>query len=119
MIGNLLSVPEWCKEGNFYKNFTETIPNPLDNYKEYLSDMTENLGIPLEYYQKRDIKCEFIFFTQELVTDKTNRSISKIHDLNNVKGFLLKTLNYWVGDDEDILWAKNDDDLLSILLKDI
>ena len=73
----------------------------------------------LSFYQKRDIKCEFIFFTQELVTDKTNRSISKIHDLNNVKGFLLKTLDYWVGDDEDILWAKNDDDLLSILLKDI
>ena len=73
----------------------------------------------LNCYQKRNIKCEFIFFTQKIVLDNSQRSIIKIHDLNNVKGFILNTLEYWVGDDEDVLWARKDDDLFSILIKDI
>lgn len=73
----------------------------------------------LNFYKEKNIKCEFIFFTQKIVTDKSNRAITKIHDSNNIKGFLLKTLEFWVGDDEDVLWARKDDDLLSELLRDI
>ena len=73
----------------------------------------------LSYYQKREIKCEFIFFIQEIVQDKSQRSLEKIHDSNNIKGFLLNTLELWAGDDEDVLWAKNDDDLLSKMIQQI
>lgn len=73
----------------------------------------------LSYYQKRNIKCEFIFFTQEIVTENFQRSITKIHDSDNVKGFLLKTLEFWAGDDEDVLWARNDDDLFVNMIQQI
>lgn len=73
----------------------------------------------LRYYQNRQIKCEFIFFTQEIVAEKSERSITKIHDQNNVKGFKLKTLDFWAGDDDDVLWAKKDDDLFAIMLTEI
>jgi len=73
----------------------------------------------LKFYQKKGIDCDFIFFTQEIVTENSQRSITKIHDTKNVKGYMLKTLELWVGDDEEVLWARKDDDLLSQMIQEI
>jgi len=73
----------------------------------------------LSYYQKKGIKCEFIFFTQEIVFKKEERNLTKIHDSNNVKGFILKTLEVWAGDDDDAFWARRDDDLITKMIKEI
>lgn len=73
----------------------------------------------LNLYKNKGISCEFIFFIQEIVAEDPQRAITKIHDANNVKGFLLKTLELWAGDDEDVLWAKKDDDLLSEMIQQI
>ncbi len=73
----------------------------------------------LYLYEKKGIRCGFIFFTQEIVAEISKRSITKIHDSKNVKGYLLKTLELWAGDDQDVLWARNDDDLLSEMIKEI
>lgn len=73
----------------------------------------------LSYYKRREIKCEFIFFTQEIVSKSTERQLLKIHDSENIKGYILKTLEYWAGDDEDFLWARKDDDLLTEMIKEI
>jgi hypothetical protein len=73
----------------------------------------------LSYYQKKGIKCEFIFFTQSIISKKEERNLIKIHDLNNVKGYILKTLEIWAGDNQDIFWARKDDDLLAKMIKEI
>ena len=73
----------------------------------------------LKFYQKKGIDCDFIFFTQEIVTENSQRSITKIHDTKNVRGYMLKTLELWVGDDEEVLWARKDDDLLSQMIQEI
>ncbi|WP_298553314.1 DUF1796 family putative cysteine peptidase [uncultured Algibacter sp.] len=70
-------------------------------------------------YQKKGVKCEFIFFTQEIILNKEERDIIKIHDENSVKGYSLKTLEIWQGDDQDVFWARKDDDLISKMIKDI
>lgn len=73
----------------------------------------------LSYYQERNIKCKFIFFTQEIISKKEERTLTKIHDSNNVKGFIFKTLEVWAGDDQDVFWARKDDDLLAKMMKEI
>lgn len=73
----------------------------------------------LKFYQKKGIDCDFIFFTQEIVSENSKRSITKIHDTKNVRGYMLKTLELWVGDDEEVLWARKDDDLLSQMIQEI
>lgn len=73
----------------------------------------------LGYYQKKGIKCEFIFFTQNLVSKRRERSLLKVHDSNNVRGYVLKTLDTWAGEDQDLFWARNDDDLIAKMIKEI
>lgn len=73
----------------------------------------------LSYYQQRGIKCQFIFFTQNIISKKEERSLTKVHDSNNVKGYILQTLETWAGDDQDIFWARKDDDLLTRMIKEI
>ncbi|WP_405569735.1 DUF1796 family putative cysteine peptidase [Winogradskyella sp. Asnod2-B02-A] len=73
----------------------------------------------LAYYQKRNIKCEFIFFTQDVILNQEERSVIKVHDTNNIKGYVFKTLDAWGGDDPDLLWARKDDDLIKEMIKEI
>ncbi len=73
----------------------------------------------LSYYQKKGIKCEFVFFTQDIISRKEERELTKIHDSNNVKGYILKTLEIWEGNDDDTFWARKDDDLITKMLKEI
>ena len=72
----------------------------------------------LSCYQERGIKCEFIFFTQNIITENKERSLTKIHDFNKVKGYVLKTLEVWGGADQDIFWARKDDDLIKQMIQD-
>lgn len=73
----------------------------------------------LSLYQNKGIKCEFIFFSQSIISKKKERSLIKIHDSNNVKGYIFKTLEIWGGDNQDIFWAKKDDDLITKMIKEI
>lgn len=73
----------------------------------------------LSYYQRKAIKCEFIFFTQEIISKKEERSLIKVYNFNNIKGYVLKTLEVWAGDDQDLFWARKDDDLITKMIKEI
>lgn len=73
----------------------------------------------LSLYQNKGISCNLIFFSQEIISEASQRSITKIYDAKNVKGYLLKTLELWAGDNEDVLWARKDDDLLAIMIEEM
>lgn len=73
----------------------------------------------LSFYQKRGIKCDFIFFTQEIVLKREEREIIKVFNSNNIKGYIFKTLDLWAGDDQEVFWARKDDDLIKKMLKEI
>jgi len=90
-----------------------------NNKNQQISSIVKKASEFLSYYEKRKITCEFIFFTQEIVADKSERSIQQVHNANNVTGYVLKTLEVWEGDDQEILWAKKDDDLLAKMISDI
>ena len=90
-----------------------------DNANKDLNKIIKKASEFLAYYQKRNIKCEFIFFTQDIISNEADRSIIKVHDANNIRGYVFKTLNIWGGDDPDLLWARTDDDLIRKMIKEI
>lgn len=72
----------------------------------------------LKLYQDRGIQCKLYFFFQDIVNEEIERSIVKTHNSKNVKGYCLNTLELWAGDDDEILWARKDDDLIAIMIGD-
>ncbi|WP_299123551.1 DUF1796 family putative cysteine peptidase [uncultured Winogradskyella sp.] len=73
----------------------------------------------LSFYQQKGIKCEFVFFTQNIISNKKERSLMKIYDSRHIRGYVLNTLENWAGDDHDLFWARKDDDLLKQMIKEI
>lgn len=73
----------------------------------------------LGYYQLRNIKCKFIFFTQEIISNIEERNILRIHNSQYVKGYILRTLDLWEGENQDLFWARKDDDLFAKMIKEI
>jgi hypothetical protein len=41
-----------------------------------------------------------------------------VRDTKKIKGYELRTLEVWAGDDEEVFWARKDDDLLSKMIKE-
>ncbi len=89
-----------------------------NNENKYFDLLIRKLQELLAFYQAKGIRSEMIFFTQEIIARTDERALVKIHDTRNIKGFVLKTLETWAGDDEDVFWARKDDDLLSGMIKD-
>lgn len=71
-----------------------------------------------EIYESRHNKVFIHMFTQVIVNDSSERKIS--HDVvRGIDVYKLYTLNEWTGDDDDILWARCDDDLILEMIKGI
>lgn len=68
-------------------------------------------------YNVNNKKSEIIVFTQKLVKKSEERKLEKYHIDKTIKVFILHTLDIWQGDDNNILWAKNDEDLLAEMLR--
>lgn len=73
----------------------------------------------LSFYTRKDIDCEFIFFTQEIVPLSGDRELLKIADSHRLKGYLLRTLEHWAGNNQDVFWGRKDDDLFAKMFSDI
>ncbi|MCC6600944.1 MAG: hypothetical protein IT223_09760 [Crocinitomicaceae bacterium] len=66
-------------------------------------------------YSTSNIQSEIICFTQKIIKNSNERKL--IHEiLNGIHFFTFYTLNEWAGDDEDIFWARNDEDLIAEMI---
>lgn len=68
------------------------------------------------FYKLNGHKCFMIVFTQNIINDDNRRGIyySKVSD--TVHFFELSTLHNWQGDNQDIFWARVDDDLIQKMI---
>ncbi len=66
----------------------------------------------LSYYQINNKKCEITIFTQNKVDSLEERRTEVIKYSENIRAYIFHTLHFWSGDDQDIFWARNDDDLI-------
>ena len=71
-----------------------------------------------QIYEKRNNSVHMFVFTQKLVNDKNKRRVEK-QLVNGIHIFDFYTLKEWAGSDQDVFWARNDDDLLKEMIDDI
>ncbi len=69
-------------------------------------------------YEKQCEKVYLIAFTQNLVSSEQDRKVEKKY-IDGIYMYYFSTLNVWAGDNQDIFWARCDDDLISQMIHDI
>ena len=69
-------------------------------------------------YEKQCEKVYLIAFTQKIVSSEQERKVEKKY-IDGIYMYYFYTLNVWTGDNENIFWAKCDDDLINQMIQDI
>ena len=69
-------------------------------------------------YEARNNHVQIYIFGQERVSSNNDRTVI-CKEANGIKIYTFYTQNIWEGNDNDIFWAKCDDDLLQVMIDDI
>lgn len=84
-----------------------------------------NLGLLVSHfeeikqiYEARNNQVQIIIFTQKIVSTKEERRAEST-EINGIKVFIFHTLNVWEGGNQEIFWARCDDDLLKVMIDEI
>jgi len=64
-----------------------------------------------EIYSTEKIKSEIICFTQKNISNFDERKVSYSRE-KEIHFFVFNTMNEWAGDDQEIFWARCDEDLI-------
>ena len=65
-----------------------------------------------DFYSRGERGCRVVVFTQAIVDHPDKRDVVEVAASDTVSAYVLKTLEVWCGDDQDVFWARKDDDLL-------
>jgi hypothetical protein len=84
--------------------------------KNQKTDITQ-INLKLEefrqFYKAEATTCYVAFFYQTIINDKSERRLEARINEGNILEFNYYTELLWGGNDQDVFWAKNDDDLIS------
>ena len=69
-------------------------------------------------YEKRSNKVRIILFYQEIIPDYASRRV-ECSQYKNIDIFKYYTQNEWAGEEQNLLWARCDNDLLETMIKAI
>lgn len=86
--------------------------------KTDMSLLVHHLNELAEIYESRQNKVTVFAFYQIIVSNAVERKVES-YSVGNVHMYKFYTLNEWAGTNDDIFWAKCDDDLLKIMVNDI
>jgi hypothetical protein len=123
---------DWVEKKEFVKTFERRISRTQENIgdknfvflyhhrhteKSDIQLLTKKLNEFKSIFEVNNKRCYVILFYQNIVSDSSEREISMKNEDNGVIEFILHTQNTWEGDDQDIFWARNDDDLIKEMIK--
>lgn len=66
----------------------------------------------LNFYLINNCKCELIIFTQNIVNNFNDRGVNKTEHNKNIQIYTFNTMAIWGGTNDDLFWARTDDDLI-------
>jgi len=69
----------------------------------------------VEFYAIADGDSRFIVFGQEIVERFEDRGIHRVDHSDRVVSFVMQSMEPWEGDDDDVFWARPDDDLFDAM----
>lgn len=91
--------------------FYHSRPHP----KTDLDLLIEHLNELKKIYEHRCKTVNIFMFTQIIIDDPENRRVEH-HLQNGIHIFQFYVLNEWAGEDQDIFWARCDDDLIKVMV---
>jgi hypothetical protein len=83
------------------------------NPRSDLAAIVEKAATFAGFYGHGDTSCRVVVFMQEIVASAAERDVVEAAHADNVRAYVLKSLEVWGGDDQDVFWARKDDDLLA------
>ena len=70
----------------------------------------------IPYYATHGKSCELVIFTQNIVATREERGVQYTPLHPHIHLFMCDTINPWGGGNDDDFWAKNDEDLVKIMM---
>lgn len=71
-----------------------------------------------QIYESRNNHVQIYIFTQKIVPTEGERHV-ECTKINGIKVYFMHTLNVWEGGNQEIFWARCDNDLLKVMIDDI
>lgn len=92
-------------------------------HHRFCTETDENLLVThlsqfAELYEKRNNNVQIYCFSQVIVTDTSQRRVEH-HSSFGIEIYKFFTLHEWAGNNEDIFWARCDDDLIKTMIDDM
>jgi hypothetical protein len=88
------------------------------NPKTDMNRLFDDLQEIKEIYTYGQNQSEIVCFTQRIIIDPNNRKMV-YENKNGIHYFEFHTLNEWAGDDQEIFWARCDEDLITEMINQI
>ena len=67
-------------------------------------------------FSSEGFSCTVILFYQKIISTKKERALVQIKSYPSILEYELRTRYLWEGDNQRVFWAKNDNDLLKLML---
>lgn len=87
------------------------------NIKSDLNVVRRKLAELVGHYQGQTARCHVVLFHQALVAQAEDRRLESLGMKDGVIEFALHTEKIWGGTDNEVFWARVDDDLLQDMLR--
>lgn len=71
------------------------------------------------FYTRPGAECRFVVFGQEIIDDPAERGVHRVDHSDRVVTYVFRTQEPWEGDNEDVFWARPDDDLFAEMFCDL
>ncbi len=71
------------------------------------------------FYTTTKVRCVVVCFYQALIEPQAHRKLERIPGSDHRMEFVFHTRAAWEGNDQDIFWAKVDDDLIGAMIRQI
>lgn len=85
--------------------------NPTTNQEQLFSDLNKIK----EIYSSRKFQSEVVCFTQKIINETDQRKV--VYEIKNgIHCFVFHTLAEWAGGNDDLFWARPDEDLIKQMI---
>jgi len=80
--------------------------------------LIHHLQLLSEIYEARGNSVNVYLFYQVIASDENQRRVERLQN-GNIYIYRFYTLEEWAGDNQDVFWARCDNDLLRVMIDDI
>lgn len=123
---------DWVKNNKFVQTFERRISRTQEGIgnknfiflyhhryteKSDIDFLRQKLNIFREFFEKNNKECYIILFYQNKISNVNERKLVFKKADNKIIEFVFHSEHIWEGDNQDIFWARNENDLIRDMIK--